>query len=163
MINLFSHLRCALVLLSLWKTDNVNILFWKPLTKSLCGSPDICQVGVHQISLQLEIYNLCPTQSYSLVPESVCLLIWQRVRRCMLDLRKMPPFKPLNNSEVHKEGEEPEAQEVMELNTRLWQEHKACLMATCTSLLFFLKLRDCKIEDVEMLDWGHIQSSVIGL
>lgn len=37
----------------------------------------------------------------------------------------MPPFKPLNNSEVHKEGKEAEAQEIMELNTRLKQEHKA--------------------------------------
>lgn len=46
MINLFSHLHCASVLLSLWKTNNINILFWNPLTKSLCGSPDICQVGV---------------------------------------------------------------------------------------------------------------------
>lgn len=42
----------------------------------------------------------------------------------MLDLRKMPPFKLLNNSEVPKEGEEAEAQEIMALNSRPRQEHR---------------------------------------
>lgn len=49
-----------LVLPSLWKPDNANILFWMPLTKSLCGSQGICQVwGVLPVFFTMGDTQLC--------------------------------------------------------------------------------------------------------
>lgn len=67
------------------------------------------------------------TQSDFSVPESVCLSIRQR-------LRKMPPLKPLDHSEVHKEGEDAETQEMREPSKRLRQGCEARSMAIFTHL-----------------------------
>ena len=37
-------LHCALVLPSLWNSDNTNILLWISLNKAVCGGSGICQV-----------------------------------------------------------------------------------------------------------------------
>lgn len=70
-----------------------------------------------------------------------------------MDLRKKPPFKPLSNSEVHREGKEAEAQEIMELSKRLRQEYRHVQWQHTHVFVFLcLKLHNCKVGDVEMLD-----------
>lgn len=53
-----------------------------------------------------------------------------------MDSRKMPPFKPLNDSEVRMEVEDAETQEIMGLSKRLRQDYKACPVATYMYLCF---------------------------
>lgn len=48
----------------------------------------------------------------------------------------MPPFKPLNDSEVRTEVEDAETQEIMGLSKRLRQDYKACPVATYMYLCF---------------------------
>ena len=41
----------------------------------------------------------------------------------MSDLKQTPPFKSINNSEAHKEGQEAEAQEIRRMSKRLEREY----------------------------------------
>lgn len=110
-----------------------------PLNKSLCWSPGICQVsGVSPNFLTTGNTQLRVQLNQILWCLSWCLLMRQRLRRCMSDLRKMPPFKPLNDSEVHMEVEDAETQEIMGLSKRLRQDYKECPVATYRYLCFSL-------------------------
>lgn len=89
----------------------------------------------HQISWQLEIYNLVSHSIRFFWCVSQCLLIrsWSRLRRNMSDLRPTPAFKSLNHSRAHKESQEAKAQEIMRLSKRLRQEYKG-VRGPCISI-----------------------------